>query len=88
MVLVNGSDGIGTGWSSSIPNYNPADIVANLKRKLLNEELEPMHPWYRGFNVSRILYLSRLVPSLRLTNVGQIRVRSRRVRKINIDVLV
>ncbi|PPR98423.1 hypothetical protein GOBAR_AA22235 [Gossypium barbadense] len=29
MVLVNGSEGIGTGWSSYIPNYNPRDIVAN-----------------------------------------------------------
>ncbi|GAA6023335.1 hypothetical protein JCM10207_005750, partial [Rhodosporidiobolus poonsookiae] len=49
MVLVNGSDGIGTGWSSYIPNYNPSDIVANLRRKLDGEEMEPMHPWYRGF---------------------------------------
>ncbi|KAL8293500.1 hypothetical protein RQP46_000201 [Phenoliferia psychrophenolica] len=45
MVLVNGSDGIGTGWSTSIPNYNPADIVANLKRKIAGDALEPMHPW-------------------------------------------
>ncbi|GAA5893645.1 hypothetical protein JCM6882_007868 [Rhodosporidiobolus microsporus] len=49
MVLVNGSDGIGTGWSSYVPNFNPADIVANLRRKLDGEEMEPMHPWYRGF---------------------------------------
>ena len=32
MVLVNGAEGIGTGWSSSVPNYNPRDIVANLVR--------------------------------------------------------
>jgi DNA topoisomerase-2 len=37
------------GWSSSIPNYNPEDIVANLKRKMLGEDLVPMEPWYRGF---------------------------------------
>ncbi|GAA6056524.1 DNA topoisomerase 2 [Rhodotorula toruloides] len=49
MVLVNGSDGIGTGWSSFIPNFNPSDIVANLRRKLDGEEMEPIHPWYRGF---------------------------------------
>lgn len=49
MVLVNGSDGIGTGWSSAIPNYNPSDIVANLRRKLEGLPLEPMHPWFRGF---------------------------------------
>ncbi|BGP57010.1 DNA topoisomerase 2 [Rhodotorula sphaerocarpa] len=49
MVLVNGTDGIGTGWSSYIPNFNPSDIVANLRHKLAGEEMEPMHPWYRGF---------------------------------------
>ncbi|WCJ39367.1 DNA topoisomerase 2 [Euphorbia peplus] len=49
MVLVNGSEGIGTGWSTNIPNYNPRDIVANLRRLLNNEEMERMHPWYRGF---------------------------------------
>ncbi len=27
MVLVNGSEGIGTGWSTFLPNYNPKEIV-------------------------------------------------------------
>ncbi|OAV87385.1 hypothetical protein PTTG_29452 [Puccinia triticina 1-1 BBBD Race 1] len=49
MVLVNGSSGIGTGWSSDIPNYNPVDIVNNLRRRLADEPMEPMHPWFRGF---------------------------------------
>ena len=30
MVLVNGGEGIGTGWSTFVPNYNPADIVTCL----------------------------------------------------------
>ncbi|CAK9226883.1 unnamed protein product [Sphagnum troendelagicum] len=49
MVLVNGSEGIGTGWSSFVPNYNPRDIVANLHHLLKDEPMEPMHPWYKGF---------------------------------------
>lgn len=49
MVLVNGSEGIGTGWSSSIPNYNPRDIIANVRHLLNGEMMEPMTPWYRGF---------------------------------------
>lgn len=48
-VLVNGSEGIGTGWSSYIPNYNPRDIIANVRRLLTGEEMVPMTPWYRGF---------------------------------------
>ena len=34
MVLVNGSEGIGTGYSTTIPNYNPIDIVNYIKAKL------------------------------------------------------
>ncbi|XP_052301590.1 DNA topoisomerase 2 isoform X2 [Populus trichocarpa] len=49
MVLVNGCEGIGTGWSTFIPNYNPRDIVANIRRLLNGEMMEPMNPWYRGF---------------------------------------
>ncbi|XP_002972906.2 DNA topoisomerase 2 isoform X2 [Selaginella moellendorffii] len=49
MVLVNGSEGIGTGWSTFVPNYNPRDIVTNLKHLLRDEPLEPMDPWYKGF---------------------------------------
>lgn len=32
-----------------MPNYNPADIVTNLRRKMAGEEQLPIHPWYRGF---------------------------------------
>ncbi|KAA8649678.1 DNA topoisomerase 2 [Aspergillus tanneri] len=49
MILINGADGIGTGWSSSIPNYNPEDVVDNLKRMMDGEEAKPMQPWFRGF---------------------------------------
>ncbi|KAL9599418.1 MAG: hypothetical protein Q9219_003855 [cf. Caloplaca sp. 3 TL-2023] len=49
LVLINGADGIGTGWSSSIPNYNPEDIVENLKLMMDGEPLKPMTPWFRGF---------------------------------------
>ncbi|RZC81985.1 hypothetical protein C5167_044563 [Papaver somniferum] len=48
-VLVNGSEGIGTGWSTFIPNYNPRDIVANVKRLINGEPMVPMDPWYKGF---------------------------------------
>ncbi|KAG0179042.1 DNA topoisomerase 2 [Apophysomyces sp. BC1034] len=49
MVLVNGADGIGTGWSTTIPNYNPKDIVDNLIRLMDGEEPVVMKPWFRGF---------------------------------------
>eukprot|EP01128_Nolandella_sp_AFSM9_P010842 TRINITY_DN755_c0_g1_i1.p1 TRINITY_DN755_c0_g1~~TRINITY_DN755_c0_g1_i1.p1 ORF type:complete len:1060 (-),score=322.66 TRINITY_DN755_c0_g1_i1:76-3219(-) len=49
LVLCNGNKGIGTGWSSNIPNYNPREIAMNLKKMLRGEEIEKMVPWYRGF---------------------------------------
>ena len=50
MILVNGSDGIGTGWSTTIPQFNPRDIIENIIRKMNNEELIQLVPWSRGFN--------------------------------------
>lgn len=49
MVLINGSIGIGTGFSTNIPAYNPKDVVLNLKRIINGEELKPMTPWYKNF---------------------------------------
>jgi DNA topoisomerase-2 len=49
LVLVNGSDGIGTGWSTFIPNFNPRDIISNLKLLIAGEDMVQMDPWYRGF---------------------------------------
>lgn len=52
MILVNGADGIGTGWSTSIPNYSPEDIVENLKLRMAGsgkDDMRPMKPWFRGF---------------------------------------
>jgi len=49
MVLVNGADGIGTGWMTKIPNFNPREIVANIRRLIRGEELKVMKPWFKGF---------------------------------------
>ena len=54
LVLVNGSSGIGTGWSSSVPCFNPRELVANLRLLLRGEEMRPMAPWYRGFTGSML----------------------------------
>ena len=52
MVLVNGAEGIGTGWSTKIPNYNPREIVRNLKKMIDGEECKPMKPWFKNFRGS------------------------------------
>lgn len=53
LILVNGAIGIGTGFSTNIPCYNPLDIVGVLKKMLNDEEVEDdIIPWYRGFKGS------------------------------------
>ena len=52
MILINGADGIGTGWSTSIPNYKPEDVIENLKRRMDSDSKDamlPMTPWFRGW---------------------------------------
>jgi DNA topoisomerase-2 len=49
MVLVNGSDGIGTGWSSYIPHFNPEHLIDYIKAKLQNKKLPELHPWFKNF---------------------------------------
>lgn len=49
MLLVNGAEGIGTGWSTTIPQYNPIELAENILKKLNGEEYAQIKPWYRGF---------------------------------------
>ena len=49
LVLINGTTGIGTGYSTQVPCYNPIDIRANVTRLLNGQEQVPMTPWYHGF---------------------------------------
>lgn len=49
IVLINGPEGIGTGFSTKIPCYNPLDIVKNINRMLDGSLPKKMTPWYRGF---------------------------------------
>ncbi len=52
MVLVNGSEGIGTGFSTWIPPFNPLDITSNIKKYLKGTDfnkLDELTPWFRGF---------------------------------------
>ena len=55
MVLVNGSKGIGTGFSTEIMCYNPKDIITYLKNKLVSQGKQSCQdkinffPYYEGF---------------------------------------
>ncbi|XP_026468144.1 DNA topoisomerase 2 [Ctenocephalides felis] len=70
MVLVNGAEGIGTGWSTKIPNYNPRQIVANLFKMLDGQEPEPMHPWYKNFRGTILPVENRYMVSGEISVLG------------------
>jgi DNA topoisomerase-2 len=51
--LVNGIKGIGTGFSCSVPPYNPADLIKYIKSMLKHEPTpEELVPYYEGFKGS------------------------------------
>lgn len=62
MILVNGAEGIGTGWSTKIPSYNPLDLVEWIEKWLdLDDreeetpDMEALKPWYRGYKGKVVL---------------------------------
>lgn len=51
MLLVNGSSGIGTGWSTDVPCFNPQDLIDNIRLLLTDKDsvLKEMKPYYKNF---------------------------------------
>lgn len=63
MLLVNGAQGMGSGWSTTIPQYNPSDLIEWLLTHIHNKfecggdgetdeefrEYIKLIPWYNGF---------------------------------------
>jgi len=52
MVLVNGTEGIGTGFSCYVPPFNPEDIKQNILNFTKGIDMKKMKPWFRGFKGS------------------------------------
>jgi len=49
MVLVNGAAGIGTGFSTKIPPYDPLAIIKNIRNIINGTQFESMDPWWQNF---------------------------------------
>jgi DNA topoisomerase-2 len=49
LVLINGTEGIGTGYSTHVPCFNPEDVERNVLRMIDGKKPQKMIPWYRGF---------------------------------------
>jgi len=52
LVLINGAQGVGTGWSTNIPNHCPLDVIAYVRGRIDGAEgaaLPKIRPFVRGF---------------------------------------
>ena len=49
MVLINGAEGIGTGYSTYLPPYNPENIINWIINKLDGKPLPKLEPWFKNF---------------------------------------
>lgn len=49
LTLINGMNGIGTAYSTFIPNHNPIDVIQWYKMRILGQPLPDVYPWYKGF---------------------------------------
>ncbi len=49
MLLVNGAEGIGSGYSTTIPQFKIEDIKNSLLNKLQNDKFLNLEPGYKGF---------------------------------------
>jgi len=56
MILVNGTKGIGTGFSTDVQPHNLDEIIKALKDKIQGKTPKKLHPWYRGYT-GKISYL-------------------------------
>ena len=77
--LINGISGIGTGFSCSIPSFNPVTIIQYLKNKLnsrSNENIEFV-PYYEGFKgtVSKIADESKYLIKGVYEKIGEDKIR-------------
>jgi len=50
MILINGTNGIGTGFSTEVLPHKLEDIVDALKNKINNKKVIKLKPWYRSFS--------------------------------------
>jgi DNA topoisomerase-2 len=50
LLIINGAQGIGTGWSTFIPQHDVRDVLQYVRAKLNEEDSLPeIRPWTRGF---------------------------------------
>ena len=83
LVLVNGTEGIGTGWSTSVPLFNPLDLISWIEERLggVAEPETTLLPWVRGFT-GTLEPVSKKAPGHRFRSTGI----ARRVNSTTVEI--
>jgi DNA gyrase subunit A len=55
MMLLNGAEGIGTGYSSMIPSFHHKDIIESMVEYIRTGKVKPIKPWFDNYN-SKVIY--------------------------------
>ena len=53
MGIVNGTNGIATGFSTSSPSHHPIDVIEWYQKRCREEECQPIIPWFNNFTGRR-----------------------------------
>jgi DNA topoisomerase-2 len=78
-ILINGANGIGTGFSTNIPCYNPLNLVSCIESLIENNfkikegnvrNIPVLHPWYRNFKGKIELDLKQKEGGIKYTTRG------------------
>jgi len=77
MILINGCEGIGTGYSTYISKFNPIEIIDILLNKLKNNDIKfDLKPWYKNYTGT--------IKKIKGSNIYE----SKGLYKINGDILI
>jgi len=72
MILINGTEGIGTGFSTNVVNYNPLDIIQWLEHKLKGKTFKKeLIPFYKNFKGKIIKYDETTYVSEGILNIDE-----------------
>jgi DNA gyrase/topoisomerase IV subunit B len=59
LILVNGTKGIGTGYSTEIHSHNPLEIIEALRNMINGKDPVNLNPWFRGFEGKIVMNKSK-----------------------------
>ncbi|CAG9332775.1 unnamed protein product [Blepharisma stoltei] len=51
LALINGAEGIGTGWSTNVPPYNPIELIQAYRDRINGQSFDSIDlaPWFKGY---------------------------------------